>query len=365
MRIGIDARMLFMSGIGTYLRNLLGGLASLDEDIEYTVFIQTDDNERFEPPGKNFSPSLVSAAPYSISEQVGFVRRIESSGLDLIHHPHYAAPVFGRVPMVATIHDLIHQLFPALCPSRLAWRISRMLARRTASRAKLLLTVSEHSRGDIIRYLGASLVKVRLTYNALPRDWGKSVRPEPPPGMGDGTPFFLYVGNHKTHKNIPLLLEAFAEVRKRLPAVRLALTGEREGLEQDMASFHLGDEVVFLGDVSHERLEGIYAAARALVFPSSYEGFGYPPLEAMGCGTPAIVSDAAALPEVVGEAGLIVPVGEVAPLRDAMMRLLEDDALRASLSEKARARAAQFSLRALAEDTLKAYRDVLSPKEAG
>jgi glycosyltransferase involved in cell wall biosynthesis len=299
MRIGIDARMLFMSGIGTYLRNLLGGLASLDEDIEYTVFIQTDDNERFEPPGKNFSPSLVSAAPYSISEQVGFVRRIEGSGLDLIHH------------------------------------------------------------------LGASLGKVRLTYNALPRDWGKSVRPEPPPGMGDGTPFFLYVGNHKTHKNIPLLLEAFAEVRKRLPAVRLALTGEREGLEQDMASFHLGDEVVFLGDVSHERLEGIYAAARALVFPSSYEGFGYPPLEAMGCGTPAIVSDAAALPEVVGEAGLIVPVGEVAPLRDAMMRLLEDDALRASLSEKARARAAQFSLRALAEDTLKAYRDVLSPKEAG
>jgi len=183
--------------------------------------------------------------------------------------------------------------------------------------------------------------------------------------MGDGTPFFLYVGNHKTHKNIPLLLEAFAEVRERSPAVRLALTGEREGLEQDMASFHLGDEVVFLGDVSHERLEGIYAAARALVFPSRYEGFGYPPLEAMGCGTPAIVSDAAALPEVVGEAGLIVPVGEVAPLRDAMMRLLEDDALRASLSEKARARAAKFSLRALAEDTLKAYRDVLSPKEAG
>ena len=131
MRIGVDARMVFMSGIGTYLRNLLGGLASLDEDIEYTVFIQTDDRERFEPPGENFSPSLVSAPPYSISEQVGFVRRIEGSGLDLIHHPHYAAPVFGRVPMVATIHDLIHQLFPELCPSRLAWRISRMAGSAT------------------------------------------------------------------------------------------------------------------------------------------------------------------------------------------------------------------------------------------
>ena len=201
MRIGIDARMIFMSGIGTYLRNLLGGLASLDEDIEYTVFIQTDDRERFEPPGGNFSPSFVSAPPYSISEQVGFVRRIEGSGLDLIHHPHYAAPVFGRVPMVATIHDLIHQLFPELCPSRLAWQVSRMLARRTAGRAKLLLTVSEHSRSDIINHLRASPGKVRLTYNALPPDWGKSLSPEPPPGIGAEVPFFLYVGNHKEHKN--------------------------------------------------------------------------------------------------------------------------------------------------------------------
>jgi glycosyltransferase involved in cell wall biosynthesis len=293
------------------------------------------------------------------------VRRIEGSGLDLIHHPHYAAPVFGRVPMVATIHDLIHQLFPELCPSRLAWQVSRMLARRTAGRAKLLLTVSEHSRSDIINHLRASPGKVRLTYNALPPDWGKSLSPEPPPGIGAEVPFFLYVGNHKEHKNIPLLLEAFAGVRERALGVHLALTGERGGLKQDLARLQLGNEVVFLGDVSHERLEAIYAAARALVFPSRYEGFGYPPLEAMGCGTPAIVSDAAALPEVVGEAGLIVPVGEVAPLRDAMMRLLEDDALRTSLSEKSRARAAEFSWRALAEDTMKAYHDVLAIKEAG
>ncbi len=361
MRIGIDARMIFMSGIGTYLKNLIDGFARLETGHEFVVFIQKADRGRFVRPSENFSIIGVDAPPYTLAEQIRLARALARENLDLIHHPHYAAPVMGRTPMVATIHDLIHQLFPEMCPSRMAWRVSWFMARRTARRARLLLTVSEHSRRDIVAHLGVSPEKVRLTYNALPPGWGEGVSSTLPPEMdvAGGAPYFLYVGNHKRHKNIPLLLEAFMMLRKQSDGVRLVLTGARNGLENELARFRLGDEVAFLGDVSHEALQGVYASACALVFPSKYEGFGYPPLEAMGCGTPAIVSDAASLPEVVGEAGVIVPEGEVGPLRDEMRRMLNDEAHRKRLSEKSLERAKKFSWRELAEGTLRAYEEAV------
>lgn len=362
MRIGIDARMLFMSGIGTYLKNLLDGFARLETGHEFVVFIQKTDRGRFDPPADNFSIAETDAPPYSLAEQFRLARAVKNEKLDLIHHPHYAAPLWGSTPMVATIHDLIHQLFPELCPSRLAWRVSWFLARRTAKRARLVLTVSEHSRRDIIAHLGVPPAKVRRTYNALPPGWGEGVSSRRPPemaAMGDA-PYFLYVGNHKSHKNIPLILEAFKMIREKAGGIRLVLTGQRAGLEKELNRLRLGDEVLFLGDVSHETLQGVYASARALVFPSKYEGFGYPPLEAMGCGTPAIVSNAASLPEVVGEAGVIVPEGEVGPLRDEMLRLANDEAHRNRLAEKSLVQAKKFSWRQLAEGTLLAYRDAVA-----
>jgi glycosyltransferase involved in cell wall biosynthesis len=373
MRIGIDARMIYMSGIGTYLRNLIGGLARLGGDHQYVLFLSKSGRERFGPPGENFRVVSSEAPPYSFAEQTSLACAIESQRLDLIHHPHYAAPLFGRVPMIATIHDLIHQLFPEECPSRLMWRISRAVARRTARRARLVLTVSENSRRDIAAHLGVPAAKVRLTYNALPPEWGRGDPPPPPAGLD--APYFLYVGNHKTHKNLPLLLEAFAGVRERAgragraggaggaSGVCLVLTGEKGDLADEIDRRCLEGAVVFLGDVPNDSLEGVYAAARALVFPSRYEGFGYPPLEAMGRGTPAIVSDAASLPEVVGEGGIVVPEGEAAPLRDAMLALLEDDSLRADLSRKALRQAERFSWRALAEGTLEAYREAAAQGE--
>lgn len=361
MRIGIDARMVSMSGIGTYLRNLVGGLAQIAGRHDFVLLLRHADRDNLPPLGSNFSIHEVEAPPYSMAEQLQVMSAVSRLKLDLIHHPHYAAPVFGRTPMVATIHDLIHQLFPEHCPSRLAWRVSWLLARRTAARARLVLTVSEHSRRDILTHLGVPPEKVRLTYNCLPLGWGEGepALPLPVLALGD-KPFFLHVGNHKIHKNISLLLEAFSRLEPREKGIRLALTGERGELEADLSRLHLEeDEVVFLGDLPNAALADVYRKAIALVFPSQYEGFGYPPLEAMGCGTPPIVSDAASLPEVVGDAGLIVPVGEVEPLAEAMGRLLSDAELRRRLSGRAAERARMFSWRNLAEKTLEAYEDAV------
>lgn len=367
MRIGVDARMLFMSGIGTYLRNLLGGLARLDGETEYVLFLRPADRERYILPGPNFRAVGQDAAPYSLAEQAALPAAVARERLDLVHHPHYFAPWLGRTPMVATIHDLIHQLFPGMLRFRAMSWLAWAAARRTARRARLVLTVSEHTRRDLIAHLDLPPEKVRVTPNALPPGWGEGAPPPPPPSAAvlAGAPFFLHVGNHKAHKNLPLLLEAFAWVRRQDggKGARLALTGDRGGLEAHLRLHGLGEEVVFLGEVPNPALEGVYAAARALVFPSRYEGFGYPPLEAMGCGTPAVVSDAASLPEVVGEGGIIVPVNQARPLGEAMLRLLADDALRQELSRKARERARAFSWEALAGGTLAAYREALAVAE--
>ncbi len=361
MRIGVDARMISMGGIGTYLRSLLAGLDRRDDDVEYVVFLHEKDMDYCTGLGSNFSRVVCAAPPYSLTEQVRLPRLLGRARLDLIHHPHYFTPFFGKTPMVATVHDLIHQLFPALCPSPLHWRVSKWMIARTARRARVVLAVSEHTKKDIVEHVGVAEEKIRVTHNALPPGWeeGRAPRPEALEKIGDA-PYFLYVGNHKRHKNIQLLLDAFADLRKEANGVRLVMTGERESLDGVLRFLKLGEEVVFLGQMPQEALPGIYRPARALVFPSHYEGFGYPPLEAMACGVPPIVSDAAALPEVVGDAGLIVPRGDKDALRNAMLRILREPELRDALAEKSKERARFFHWEKLAAETLRAYRDALS-----
>ena len=366
MRIGIDARMVSMGGIGTYLKSLLAGLSRRDDDAEYVLFLQEEDMDSCAGLGGNFRRLVCAAAPYSLAEQVALPRLLGRERLDLIHHPHYFAPLFGKTPMVATIHDLIHQLFPALCPSPLHWRASKWMVGKTARRARLILVVSEHTKNDVVEHVGVPDDKVRVTHNALPPDWedGCAPKPEALERLGD-TPYFLYVGNQKRHKNLHLLLDAFADLLKEMSGVRLVMTGERESLNEVLRFLNLGEEVTFLGETPQEALPGIYRSALALVFPSHYEGFGYPPLEAMACGTPPIVSDAAALPEVVGDAGLIVPRGDKDALRDAMLRIFREPGLRDALAEKSKERARFFHWEKLAAETHRAYSDALSCSPEG
>lgn len=360
MRIGVDARMISMGGIGTYLKSLLAGLDRRDDDVEYVLFLQEKDMESCAGLGENFKRVVCAAPPYSLAEQVRLPRLLGRERLDLVHHPHYFAPYFGKTPMVATIHDLIHQLFPALCPSPLHWRASKWMIAKTARRARLLLAVSEHTKRDIMEHVGVAEKKIRVTHNALPPGWENSHAPKPQvlERLGD-TPYFLYVGNHKRHKNLQLLLDAFADLLKEADGIRLVMTGERKSLESVLRFLGLGEEVVFLGRMPQEALPSVYRSALALVYPSHYEGFGYPPLEAMTCGTPPIVSDAASLPEVVGEAGLIVPRGDKDALKNAMMRILREPELRDCLAEKSKERARLFHWEKLAAETQRAYRDAL------
>ncbi len=362
MRIGIDARMYRLSGVGTYLENLLNGLAELDGETEYLCFLREEDIGGFSPPGSNFRAIPCLPPIYSLREQWALPLLARRQGLNLIHYPHYASPLFNPCPAVITVHDLIHILFPKYLPGLHAYAYARAMFFGASRRARLIIAVSENTRQDLMVRLGVRSEKMRVVHNGLGPEF------KPPPSEqedspwrerhGAGRPYFLYVGNHKAHKNIPRLLEAFSLVRKEAQ-VRLLLTGRGEALESLVRKLEIEEDVVFTGWVEREEMPRLYHGALALVFPSEYEGFGFPPLEAMACGTPVITSDCSSLPEVVGDAAIKVSPRRVDHLAEGMYNLLIKADLRTKLRERGLERASRFSREQMARGTLAVYREAL------
>ena len=339
MRVGIDARKLADFGIGTYIRGLLGGLRELG-GVELVAFAAKDTKI---PDG--IEHVVVDAPHYSIRELVAVGRAADRARLDVFHAPHYVVPV-TRVPVVVTIHDLIHLHQPQRNP--LAKIYARTMLRRAVRKSAAVLTVSEAVKRDLERELGAR--DVIVTYNGVKVEDRQSCLS---PGDSDRqdclSSTFLFVGNDKPHKNVATLLDAFARVRRELPEAMLTLVGGR---------FASHEGVIARGFVSDEELRTLYASALALVMPSLEEGFGLPVAEAMACGTPVIASNAAALVELAGGAALHADARDANAFAEAMLRVARDGELRASMSARGVARAAIFTWKKCAERTLEAYKIV-------
>lgn len=352
MRIAIDARKLRDFGIGTYLRNILIELSRLDQTTEYVVLCRPDDVHVGDVLGRNFRAVVEGARPYSVAEQVRLPLVLARERVDLLHEPHYVLPPAIRCRTVVTIHDCIHLMFPQYLPSRLAVVYSRASMWAAARKADRILTVSEASKRDILRFFDVPPEKVSVIHNAIDE---RFLAPPDVPRMEqvrqryqlDG-PFVLYVGNIKPHKNLDRLIAAFARARQAGPdGLKLVIIGDDVSrypvLRQTVHRNKLDKHVRFLGFQSHETLMAVYRLARVFVFPSLYEGFGFPPLEAMACGTPVVTSNVSSLPEVAGDAALLVDPYDVDALAAGITRALTDEALRADLAARGRARAREFS----------------------
>jgi glycosyltransferase involved in cell wall biosynthesis len=288
--------------------------------------------------------------------------------LDIVHDPCGIAPFLAprlRTRRVVTVHDAIPYIHPRLQPllTRAVFRILVPAARWTAD---AVIAVSECARSDLIRHtrLPAGLVHAIYPGVLLPgeddlRRWQAAEETE-------DAPYLLYVGDLSPRKNVVRLLAAFAQVRDQYAEVRLVVAGPEtwgSGVVMDAAR-GLGDGVQITGYVDEERLHILYANAAALVYPSLYEGFGLPPLEAMAHGTPVIASRTSSLPEVMGDAGLLIDPLDVDALAAAMTRILADIELRACLSTRGRARASAFTWEQTARSTLAVYKSVLSEGRA-
>ncbi len=367
MRIVIDARKLHDFGIGTYIRNLVTELGVLDHDSQYVLLTRPDDAATAAAAGPNFQAVVETSRPYSIGEQWRIPRAAARARATLLHEPHYVLPPLIRCPTVVTIHDCIHLRFPEYLPSRAAFAYAHTMIRLAARKADRVLTVSDASKRDILHYTGVAPEKVVVVHNGLDARFATVPDADAVDRVRQrfqlDHPFVLYVGNIKPHKNLERLIAAFASMRADGPdGLKLVVIGDETskhpGLRQAVHRHRLDKHVRFFGFQPAATLVTFYRLARAFVFPSLYEGFGLPPLEAMANGTPVVTSNVSSLPEVAGNAALLVDPYDVASIAEGIRRAVTDEALRADLIAKGHARAREFSWARAAADTLAVYREV-------
>ena len=367
MRVAIDARKLHDFGIGTYTRNLLRELARIDSDSEYVLLCHEPDLGIGAQLGPNFRAVLEASPNYSLREQfhVPWVLRRERP--DVFHAPHYVLPPAVRCRSVVTIHDCIHLMFPQYLPHRAAYAYARASMWSAVRRSHRILTVSEASKRDIIHFFDVSPDKIVVVYNAIDERFRVVPAEEDIARVRERYQlqheFVLYVGNIKPHKNLVRLIEAFDMLRRKgHEELTLLIIGDEisklPALRRAVHSHKLHKHVRFLGYQPDETLAILYRLASLFVFPSLYEGFGLPPLEAMACGTPVVTSNVSSLPEVTGDAAILVDPYDVASIADGMQRVLTTPALSAELRTKGVARAREFSWERSVARTRRVYEEV-------
>jgi glycosyltransferase involved in cell wall biosynthesis len=352
MRVAIDARKLHDFGIGTYIRNLLRTLARLDRDTEYVLLCREMDMHVAAQLGANFRGVLESSDNYSVREQIHIPYVLVRERPHVYHAPHYVLPPAVPCRSVVTIHDCIHLMFPQYLPNRAAYIYARSLMWAAAKRSDRILTVSESSKRDIIHYFNVPPEKIVVVYNALDERFGT----EPPPEevarvreryqLDHG--FVLYAGNIKPHKNLVRLIDAFEGLRRDgFEELKLLIIGDEiskwPALRRAVHKYKLHKHVRFLGFLPDETLHVLYRLAAVFVFPSLYEGFGLPPLEAMASGTPVVTSNVSSLPEVAGDAAVLVDPYDAVAIKEGIQRILTDPAFAAELRAKGLQRAREFS----------------------
>lgn len=310
----------------------------------------------------------LDARPLSPKEQLAVPAAVKDARLDLLHVPHLNAPLLSRVPLVATLHDLIPFRYPEAIAARFGGAYFHAMARLVPRKARRVLTISEHTRKDLVTLAGANPDKIETIPLGVDARFAEQASPALRRRVRDRHQltgrYLLYAGQWKGYKNVELLLAVMERLDPvRFADVKLVLVGKEDPripMREMLAARNLSDRVVLTGFVAdEEELVALYQEATAFVFPSRYEGFGLPPLEAMAAGVPVIASDRTSIPEVVGPAGLLLDPDRVLEWQRAIEALCEDLGRREALAALGRERARTFQWDVTAAKTVEAYRRVL------
>jgi glycosyltransferase involved in cell wall biosynthesis len=394
LRIALDTRRVADFGIGTYIRNLVRALAQVDDHNHYQLITTERPVPEFSDLPPNFETAIFaggSGRPGARASSLAqiryglFLRKLEA---DLFHIPLNAVPLLMPKPYLVTIHDMSTLLFA----SQLGYhnRLRHFYLRRGLLRADRVMAVSQSTCRDVEAVLGIPASRIRVVYNAPDPTFHAPSGAASVGAQGEEFgyapeiqrvldryriqyPFLLYVGRTNPQKNIPRLVEAFAVLRGEIQDyptyrdLRLLIIGDEisryPALRHAVIQSRVEDTVRFLGFVPIDTLRAFYQAASAFVFPSLYEGFGLPPLEAMACGTPVVCSNVSSLPEVVGDAAEIVNPENVFDIARGMREVLLDGSRRSLLVERGFEQARRFSWERTAQQVLDAYEEIGSYKK--
>ncbi|MCX6357933.1 MAG: glycosyltransferase family 1 protein [Candidatus Aureabacteria bacterium] len=380
MRICIDARWVGekIAGIGRYTVYLMKYLAELDPGHDYLVLFHNGSvrdrvcGELGLSRRRNWAVRTVPYDVFSLRGQWFLPRMLRRERVDLFHSTNFMAPLMrygGK--LVLTVHDIIPLKFPEYAPRSKKTRlfpVYRAIMKRLARIADLIIADSEHSRGDIINFLDVPPDRVRTVYLGVDpkyRQLGPGIRERVRKTLGIRDKLALYAGRADPYKNLISLIKAAREINKKGKLhCTVVVAGEKDRRYPEVDDYLRGAgveaDVLFLGNLDEDELIPLYNAADALVLPSLYEGFGLPPLEAMACGVPVVCSNRASLPEVVGDAAILVEPMDVRAIADAMERVCTDSALRKKMIAAGLERAKGFPWRNTAEGTLAIYNELLA-----
>jgi len=372
LHIVMDARRIRDFGIGTYIRSLVNALSVIDRENHYTLISGPGDVRTLEGLPENFSTAIYTRNDADYLDNLAFPVYLSGLSPDLVHIPLNSVPLLMVRPYVVTIHDMANLLFEE-GRSDFRMQMRRFRFRRGLKRANRVIAVSDATKRDVERLMGVPPDRIRKVYNAPdpgflePASAGSEEQLRIMERYQIHYPFLLYAGNIRRHKNVPRLVEAFAVVRDQLSShpvykdLRLVIIGDTisqfPAVRQAVIKSRVEHVVRFLGFVPFETLRCFYRSAAAFVFPSRYEGFGLPPLEAMACGTPVVASGVSSLPEVVGDAAILINPENVFDIARGIHEVLLDDALRAAMICRGREQAARFSWEHTARQVLEIYRD--------
>jgi glycosyltransferase involved in cell wall biosynthesis len=294
---------------------------------------------------------------------VGLPRAAARARVDVIHAPAYTAPLWSRTPVVLTIHDVSYERHPEWYPYQRD-AVRRMFYRRSARSAARVLTDSEFSAGEIAVAYQIPRERITVAPLGVSDQFAPVDRPNETLPGGITVPFLLHVGDLHERRNLPLVVHAMLEAQRRpgMPALSLVLAGVDRGIGDRLRAYASAadapDAVVCLGSVNDRQLLSLYRGAAALVYPSRYEGFGLPVLEAMACGTPVIASRAASIPEVLGDAGVLLDPDDEPGWAEAIADVVTDEWQKGRMRKAGLTRARSFTWARTAAITLDAYRTV-------
>ncbi len=369
MKIAIDARFYgsIGKGLGRYTQKLIENLEELDFTNEYVIFLRRENWDEYQPRNSNFSKVLADIKWYTLKEQFAIPKIIKKHKPDLVHFPHFNIPIFYRKPFVVTIHDLILFHFPtkkATTLSSLKYFFKkighRLVITNAVKKSRKIIAVSNNTKKDILNYFSVSPNKIEVTYEAV------DIRAKPNhllpewiiENYGIIKPYILYVGNSYPHKNLERLVLAFKILKKRHPNLKLVLVGKEDYFYRRLKKFvyeNQAKDVIFTGYVEDDDLPAVYREALAYVFPSLYEGFGLPPLEAMARRTPVIASKSSCIPEILGNAAEYFEGRAVSEMAEKIEAVITDKQRQAELIAAGEKQVQKYSWRKLAEQTLEIY----------
>lgn len=365
MKILLDLRSIRQpeSGDGQFSINLINSLSRIDVHNRYTLLLRPETEPFFRVKASNFKSKILSIKPHSATEQLLLPAIIRKEKADLFHSFTYAMPYWAGIPSIINIYDITHIHFRQNYPYALKLYYA-IVVKRCAKKADRILTLSNYSKEDIASHLRVVKNKIKVIYcgrrffamdkAVVEKNLKKNYN------LKNG--FILYVGNMRPHKNVETLIRAFKKCLDKRADLELVVCGKKKFSFSEIAkkvnSLKLSKKVRFMDYIDDKMLPLLYNGASLLAFPSFYEGFGLPPVEAMSCGTPVVSSDAASLPEILGDAARFVNPCDAEGLSNAMMDILSDKNTTESLSRRGLERCKAFSWEKSAEELLDLYNDI-------